>query len=162
MFGECACSYRVHCLPLDQVSSRMTCRAHHLISEHNVSLPDEYDHLDSVIRLFYAHSPSSIRQRVRQTTILPDSYTLVNTAGTVTVRRNFDAKRHPGGEVRIAAQVEMLKPVAKWLGDFEAVWSLDDTGRVFTGWNQILEMERAIEDGECKSGMESVLVPKGE
>lgn len=122
-----------------------------LTRENNVPLPDEYDSIRSNLRLFYAHAPIDLKRRVRITAALPDTYVLVNTGGKVSVKRNFDSLKHPGGEARIAAQVALLEPVAKWLDDFEAVWSVHDTGRIDTSWSQRLEMERAVAYGSCKS-----------
>lgn len=81
---------------------------------------------------------------------MSDSYVIVSTGGTLTTRRNFDPKRHPGGEQRMAAQLDFLKPVAKWIGDFEAVWSVHDTGRVYTTWSAKKEMDAVVKAGESE------------
>jgi hypothetical protein len=117
---------------------------------HNVPLPDEYDQISRDMHLFHPHRPASIFAKAARVAKLSDTFTLKNTAGKLSVQRNFDGKKHPGGEQRIKAQTELVQGVAEHIGDFEAVWSVHDTGRTYISWTARKELERAVRDGSCE------------
>lgn len=118
--------------------------------QNDVPLPDEYDQISRDIHLFHPHSSSAITSKSAKAAKLSDSYVIRNTGGTISVERNFDSAKHPGGEQRITAQVGMVEDVAEYIGDFEAVWSVHDTGRLFMSWSQRRELESALKEGSCE------------
>ncbi|KAI9639228.1 uncharacterized protein MKK02DRAFT_29333 [Dioszegia hungarica] len=117
------------------------------VKTHNVPLPDEYDQISADIHSFHPHRPAVISTKQARAAALPDTYVIRNTAGQLSVTKNYDAQRHPGGDQRVAAQLDMVKDVAGDIPDFEAVWSVHDTGRGFVSWSQRGELERAREEG---------------
>jgi hypothetical protein len=121
-----------------------------MIRQHNVPLPDEYDQISRDMHLFHSHTPAVLKANLAKAAQLADTFVIRNTGGRLSVQRNFDAVKHPGGEQRVKAQLGLIQPVSEHVGDFEAVWSVHDTGRVFISWSQRKELESALEEGTCE------------
>jgi hypothetical protein len=81
---------------------------------------------------------------------LPNTYTIRNYGGQLSISHDFEVELSPNARQRIQAQLDMIKEVAGDIGDFAAVWSLQDAGRVFTSFDQMRGLDVAREGGSCE------------
>jgi hypothetical protein len=61
-----------------------------------------------------------------------------------------DNDRIWGADQRLQLQVELLEPVAQWIPDMKAVWSIHDTPSSIVSWDHRAELIERFEDGECE------------
>lgn len=121
-----------------------------IVRANKVPLPDEYDQIANDIHSFHPHRPHVISAKHAAAAKLPDTYVLRNRGGVLSVERNFELAKHSGGEQRLQDHMKMVKGVAGDIGDFEAVWSVHDTGRGFMSWSQRSDLQRAREGRHCE------------
>ncbi len=119
-------------------------------SENGVQLPDEYDQIDRDLRLFRALHPSDILRRIAKAAADPDTLVLkvrrglVRTSGSVNSSDWLHAARREG-------QLDLLRPIARFLPDMTAVYTVHDTPFNFISHEHRQELLEHIEDDECEA-----------
>lgn len=82
-----------------------------------------------------------------------DSYTIRVKSGSIRTSVTFDDDEGhiEGARMRVEGQVDLLKPVAKDIPDFTAVYTVHDTAAGTISWGHRMELEELVEDGQCQS-----------
>ncbi|KAL7408836.1 glycosyl transferase family 90-domain-containing protein [Mrakia frigida] len=115
----------------------------------NVGLPDEYDRINIDLAPFRAFSPSFLRSRISKTQEHEDTFTLSVQSGHVSTNHiTYDSEKIGGSDDRRNGQVELIKSVAKWIPDFDAVYSIHDSPTRFISDMHREELIELAEDGE--------------
>jgi len=115
-----------------------------------VQLPDEYDQIYHDLRPFKAISPSDLARRNEKAAQLPDTYTLEVKEGSLKFKPNFDVGKLQGGKARMEGQVALLKPIAKHVPDFKAVYSVHDTAKILVARSRRAELISRSEEDDCE------------
>jgi hypothetical protein len=118
-----------------------------------VPLPDEYDRISKDLLPYFAISPADLRERIHAATKLPDTYTLKVRKGSVRTTMSYNRQAIFGADERMAGQIDLLKPIAQYLGDFEAVYSVHDTPTNMVGWDHQRELLEHVDEDECESNI---------
>ncbi len=114
-------------------------------------LPDEYDRIHTDLLPFHALSPRDLQTKltVHRRCQIP----------MCSVRQRLDPHvcdildaRGARADHRMEGQASLLQPVARWLGDLTAVYSVHDTAQVLLSWNHRQELMEHIEEDECRWG----------
>ena len=119
-------------------------------SENEVPLPDEYDRINQDLLPFRALSPKHLNKKIQEASLLPDTYTLRVKSGSVRTSSTYDPDQIWGADFRLADQSELLKPIAKYLGDFSAVYSVHDSPMSVVSWDHRAELIEHVEEDECE------------
>nr|XP_018260022.1 uncharacterized protein I303_08094 [Kwoniella dejecticola CBS 10117]OBR82180.1 hypothetical protein I303_08094 [Kwoniella dejecticola CBS 10117] len=117
------------------------------VVENNIPLPDEYDQIHRDLLPFRALSPKDLNNRIKQASKLSDTYTLRVKKGSIRTNVFYSADIH-GADERLEQQTELLRPIARFLPDLQAVWSVHDTPRTIIGWDYRRELAEHVEDEE--------------
>ena len=120
-------------------------------SENDVQLPDEYDQINRDLRVFRALSPRDLQARILAASELPDTYTLKVRHGSLRTSSSFDGEAIAGADERLAGQVELIRPISRYLDDLTVVYSIHDTPTCLLGWDHREELLEHVEEDECMS-----------
>lgn len=122
-------------------------------------LPDEYDRINADLQPFRALSPAILRRRITDLQAPGnghETFTLAVKDGRAsTSHSTFDADVIGGSHDRMQGQLELIRDVAQYLPDFEAVYSIHDAPTRFISYGHRQDLDNLIEDG-------SYLDPLGE
>ncbi|WWD20528.1 hypothetical protein CI109_105004 [Kwoniella shandongensis] len=118
------------------------------VCENNVQLPDEYDQIHTDLLPFRALSPRDLNARINAATRLPDTYTLRVRKGSLRTLSTYDSKAIEGANERLEGQTELIRPIAKFLGDITVVYSVHDTATAVVGYDHKRELLEHVEEGE--------------
>lgn len=118
------------------------------VVENDVPLPDEYDRIHHDLLPFRALSPKHLNKKIQEASLLPDTYTLRVKSGSVRTSSTYDPEQIWGADFRLADQSELLKPIAKYLGDFSAVYSVHDSPMSVVSWDHRAELIEHVEEDE--------------
>lgn len=114
-----------------------------------MSLPDEFDRINIDLAPFHAFSPSFLRSRVARMQEAEDTFTLSVQSGHVSTNHiTYDSAKIGGSDDRRNGQVDLIKAVAKWIPDFDAVYSIHDSPTRFISDMHVEELKELAEDGE--------------
>ena len=114
-----------------------------------VSLPDEFDRINIDLAPFHAFSPSFLRGRIARMQETEDTFTLSVQSGHVSTNHiTYDSAKIGGSDDRRNGQVDLIKAVAKWIPDFDAVYSIHDSPTRFISDMHLEELKELAEDGE--------------
>jgi hypothetical protein len=118
----------------------------------NVPLPDEYNQIYHGIHSFHPHRPRALALKQMQASELPDTYVFRNFGGQLSISHDFEVELSPGARRKIQAQVDLMKEIAGDIGDFDTVWSLQDTRWAYTSLDhmRVLDVARARDEGSCE------------
>lgn len=87
-----------------------------------------------------------------------DTFTLSVQSGHVSTNHiTYDSEKIGGSDDRRNGQVDLIKAVAKWIPDFDAVYSIHDSPTRFISDMHREELIELAEDGECESASWFVL-----
>lgn len=119
--------------------------------DNNVQLPDEYDQIDSDLALFHALSPADIRRRVAKAAAQPDTFTIKIRHGLLrsSTSANLADELHMA---RKEGQLDLIRPIAKYLPDMTVVYSVHDGPSNFISHHHKQELLDHIMDDECECG----------
>ncbi|WWC72342.1 uncharacterized protein I206_106304 [Kwoniella pini CBS 10737] len=117
------------------------------VVDNDIPLPDEYDQIHKDLLPFQALSSKDLNNRIKQASQLPDTYTLRIKRGSIRTNIFYSSDIH-GADERLEQQTELLKPIAKFLPDLQAIWSVHDTPRTIISWDYRRELAEHVEDGE--------------
>ncbi|WVF68121.1 hypothetical protein IAT40_002884 [Kwoniella sp. CBS 6097] len=118
------------------------------VCENNVPLPDEYDQIYRDILPFRALSPRDLSARSYAASQLPDTYVLRVKRGSLRTKALYSHEAIHGADERLEQQADLLRPIARWLPDLEAVWSVHDTPRTVIGYGHRRELLDHVEEDE--------------
>lgn len=115
-----------------------------------MQLPDEYDQILKDLMPFYALSPKDLQLRLEETAQMPDTYTVRIRHGSIRSTSRFDVDEISGADDRQGGQIELLRPVARYLPDLLAVYSVHDTPTQLISWDHRRELMEHVEEHECE------------
>lgn len=119
--------------------------------KHNVQLPDEYDQINRDLAPFRALHPSLIKSRLRRMQAEPDKFTIsVENGRALSSHVTYDGGAILGSDDRRLGQVGLIEKVARWIPNFEAVYSIHDSPTRFISYSHKEELLDLAEDGECE------------
>lgn len=124
-------------------------------STNDVQMPDEYDQIMKDLLPFYALSPKDLKNRLEETAQMPDTYVVRVRHGSIRSTARFDADVIAGADDRQGGQIDLLRPVARYLPDLMAVYSVHDTPSQLLSWDHRRELMDHIEEDECESSLPS-------
>jgi hypothetical protein len=119
-------------------------------SDHDVQLPDEYDHINQDLYIYRSLSPSRLRSAITHASTLPDTFTISVVSGRLRTRSTYSPDLS-GAFERLDGQVSLLKDfgIDKWLEDVQVVFGIHDTPTGFIAWDLRRELMDRVEDREC-------------
>lgn len=95
-------------------------------------------------------SPSLLRSRVVRMQNSEDVFTLSVKNGHIDTNHvTYDSVAIGGSDERREGQIELIRNVAKWIPDFDAVYSIHDSPTRFISYMHSEELKELAEDGEC-------------
>lgn len=122
------------------------------VQEHEVQLPDEYDRINVDLAPFRGLAPAVLRRRIAELQAPGqghESFTLAVHGGQASTSHvTYDGASIGGADDRKAGQLALVADVARWLPDFEAVYSIHDAPTRFVSYGHRQDLEFAAEDGE--------------
>lgn len=122
----------------------------------SVHLPDEYDRINIDLAPFRAMSSSLLRSRLARIQTSEDTFTLSVKNGHVDTNHiTYDSAKIGGSDDRRNGQVELIRSVARWIPDFDAVYSIHDSPTRFISDAHLEDLKILAEDGECESALSS-------
>jgi hypothetical protein len=114
-----------------------------------VQLPDEYDQINHDLLPFRALSPSDLNRRLDLASRMPDTFTLRIRRGSLRTSVSFGDEIY-GANERLEGQADLVKHVAKDLGDLTAVYSVHDSARVVISYGHRRDLLEHVDEEECK------------
>lgn len=111
-------------------------------------MPDEYDQINNDLAPFWALRPTDLRDRISQASVASDSYTLRIKRGLLRTFQTYNPS--PLYEGRRDGQVDLIAPIAKYLPDMVAVYTVHDTPQTLISWEHRQDIWEHIADGECE------------
>ena len=124
--------------------------------ENNVQLPDEYDQINNDLRLFWSISPEDLWDRVDAMRALSTTWTLSVRDGELYTSHKSDSETEGIMRMRIDGQVDLIRQIAGYLPDLDAVHNIDDAPSQFVGYNHRIELSHYIEDDEFADSNEEI------
>lgn len=118
------------------------------LSENDVQLPDEYDQINKDLLPFWAVKPKDLRKQIEEASFGPDTFTLRVKRGLLRTTHTYLPTDDPGIPERRDGQVELIKPIAKYLPDMTAVYTVHDTPHSLISWDFREDILEHIADGE--------------
>lgn len=92
------------------------------------------------------------RARIALLQTQPGTFTLTNRAGNLSVHSlTYDELAIGGAHERAQGQLDLVRAVAGSIGDFDAVFNVDDGAKQFVGWETRERLVDAGRRGECES-----------
>lgn len=119
-------------------------------SENQVQLPDEYDQIDRDLRLFRALHPTDILQRITRASHDPDTFTIKVRRGLVRTAASGVNSSDWLHVARKEGQLELLRPIARYLPDMTVVYTVHDTPFNFVSRAHKDELLEHVDDDECE------------
>ncbi|KAH7094222.1 hypothetical protein BKA62DRAFT_663177 [Auriculariales sp. MPI-PUGE-AT-0066] len=120
--------------------------------KHGVRLLDEYDQIHDDLALFWAIRPSELLsaqqelERHDKTTTIGKHHAR-SPVEILSLNVQDEQSQHVA-EVRARQQIDVLKPIEKFLPPFRATWNTQDEAQFFTSWEMREAARQALSLGE--------------
>lgn len=118
-------------------------------SDNEVVLPDEYDRINNDIDLYWSFPHAQLRSLNDASQIAEDTYTLRVKDGTLTTFRTFAPGAYRRAVQDHEQQLELIRPVIRWLPDVNITFTLHDHGHRTVSWQHRMDLKsgKALEEG---------------
>ncbi|BEI95985.1 hypothetical protein CcaverHIS631_0109340 [Cutaneotrichosporon cavernicola] len=122
----------------------------HYVVNNSVQLPDEYDQIDRDLRLFRALHPNDILLRMNRAARDPDTFTIKVHHGLMRSTSSVNSSDFLHVE-RKDGQLGLIRPIAAYLPDMMAVYTVHDTPFNFISHAHREDLLDHVDDDEYKT-----------